>query len=153
MQVGSRRMRIFTSAPAAQARLQLQLWLREKQKEAAIRKQEHDICKFNGDTNALTTAREKLKNVQISIAMHVKMGLEGIPAYFGDKACRKWAGNAYTLAELLDDGDLDRRTEFGVNRDSLLEYTPPPDNSLRVVGHHYPSAQRSLTYVARHEVY
>jgi hypothetical protein len=108
---------------AAQARLQLQFWLRDKRKEIGIYKQERDAYKTNGDTNGLATARKKLKKAQFAMVMHAKMAVEGIPASTEAKACRKWAKTTYTLQEILDDRDLDKRTEFGINRDSLSEYT------------------------------
>jgi hypothetical protein len=107
----------------AQARLQLQMWLREKRNEIVILKQHRDACKANGDTDGLGLARKRLKHAQFALAMHIKMSLEGIPSSTASKACRKWAVRTYTLEEILDNPDLDKRTEFGVNRDSILDLT------------------------------
>jgi hypothetical protein len=107
----------------AQARLQVQIWLREKRSEIAIFKQDRDACKANCDTNGLATARSKLKKAQYAMAMQVKMSIEGISASTVSKACRKWAQRTYTLEEILGNPELDKRTEFGVNRNSILNLT------------------------------
>lgn len=88
-----------------------------------IRKQERDTCKVNGDIHALATARKKLKSVQITTAKYASMAPEGMAAATAAKACRAWAMKSHILEEILEDRDLDRRTEFGVNRDSLPEHT------------------------------
>lgn len=111
----------------AQARLQLQIWLREKRKEIKTRKQERDACKVDGDTEGWATARAKLKNAQCAMAMHMKMSIQGIPASTAGKARQRWLEKAYTLEELLGDFDLDKRTEFGVSRDSTLEAVGPEE--------------------------
>jgi hypothetical protein len=107
----------------AQARLQLQIWLRQKRTEIAIVKEHRDACKANGDVDGLVAARKKLKHAHFAMAMHVKMSVEGTPTSTASKACRKWAERTYTLEEILDSPDSDKRTEFGVNRDSLLALT------------------------------
>jgi hypothetical protein len=106
---------------AAQARLQLQIWLRETREEIATRRQERNAHKANNDTNALATVRKKLKKLQFAMAMHTKMALEGIPASTEAKACRKWAAETHKLDEILSDRDMDKKTEFGVNRNSLVD--------------------------------
>jgi hypothetical protein len=106
---------------AAQARLQLQIWLREKRAEVASLKLERDACKAKGDTDGLASIQKKRKTAQIGMSMHTKMAAQGIPPSTEARACRKWASKTHTLDQILDDRDLDRRTEFGVNRDSLLD--------------------------------
>jgi hypothetical protein len=107
---------------AAQARLQLQIWLRETRREITTRRQERNAHKANNNTNELATVRKKLKKLQYAMAMHTKMALEGISASTEAKACRKWAAETHTLDEILSDGDLDKKTEFSVNRNSLIEF-------------------------------
>ncbi|KAJ4300802.1 hypothetical protein N0V90_002890 [Kalmusia sp. IMI 367209] len=105
----------------AQARLQLQIWLREKRKEVAIYKQERDACKIEDDNDGLAAARKKLKHAQCAMAMHMKMSVEGLPESTTAKARKKWVERSLTLEELLYDFDLDKRTEFGVSRDSIID--------------------------------
>jgi hypothetical protein len=104
----------------AQARLQLQIQLRERRKEIFILKQERDAHKVKGSTDELATVKKRLKHAQIAMAMQVRMLVEGVTDHTAAKARRKWAKRAYTLEEILDDPDLDKRTEFGANYDSLL---------------------------------
>jgi hypothetical protein len=108
---------------AAQARLQLQIWLREKREQIEKLKLEREACKASGDANGLAAVQKKRKKAAIGMSNHTNMAVEGIPPSTEAKACRKWAKKTPTLDEMLGNRDLDRRTEFGVNRDSLLDIT------------------------------
>jgi hypothetical protein len=112
-----------TVSAAAQARLQLQIWLREKREQIEKLKLEREACKASGDANGLAAVQKKRKKAAIGMSNHTKMAVEGIPPSTEAKACREWAKKTPTLDEMLGDRDLDRRTEFGVNRDSLLDIT------------------------------
>jgi hypothetical protein len=103
----------------AQARLQLQVDLRERRKEIALLKQDRDISKINGDTDELAATRKKLKRAQFAMAMQSKILVDGIPIVTAAKARKQWVKTAWTLAQLLDNFDLDKKTEFGLNRDIL----------------------------------
>ncbi|KAL1592614.1 hypothetical protein SLS60_011030 [Paraconiothyrium brasiliense] len=105
----------------AQARLQLQLWLREKRKEIEIYRRERDASKVEGDTGGLAAARKKLKHAHCAMAMLANIPVKGFPESTIAKACRKWSKRNPTLEEILCDSDLDKRTEFGVSRDSITE--------------------------------
>lgn len=52
--------------------------------------------------------------------MHTKMSKEGIPASTAEKARRRWSERTYTLEEVLRDRDLDKGSEFGVNRNNMF---------------------------------
>jgi hypothetical protein len=106
---------------AGQARLQLQIWLRETRSEIAILRQDRNACKANGDADGLATTRKKLKHAQCAMAMHVTMSTQGIPTSTASKASRKWVQKTYTLQEILNSSEYDKRSEFGVNRDSILD--------------------------------
>lgn len=108
---------------AAQARLQLQIWLREKRNEIAILRSRRDTCKASGDTDEVAAAQKKLRHAHVAMGMHVKMSLEGIPDSTASKACRKWAQKTYSLEEVLENSEFDKKAEFGVNGDSILDLT------------------------------
>ncbi|KAH8732413.1 hypothetical protein GQ44DRAFT_754941 [Phaeosphaeriaceae sp. PMI808] len=100
---------------AAEARLQLQVWLRDRRREIIIQKQLRDICKADGDIVGSDVARKKLKHAQCAMAMHVTMAKEGIPTSTAVKARRQWTLKTLTLEKVLDDRDLDKKAEFGVS--------------------------------------
>jgi hypothetical protein len=104
---------------AAQARLQLQIWLREKRREIETQRHQRDECKAKGDKNGQDIARKKMKHAQIAMAMHMNMSRQGIPPATAAKAVRKWAKKTHTLEEILGDRVLDKKTEFGIVRDDL----------------------------------
>ncbi len=64
---------------AAEARLQLQVWLRDKRREILVQKQLRDSCKADGDIVGSDVARKKLKHAQCAMAMQVIMAKEDIP--------------------------------------------------------------------------
>jgi hypothetical protein len=103
----------------AQARLQLQLELRERRKEIALRKQDRDIYKMHSDTDELVATRKKLKRANMAMGTQMRILVDGIPIATAAKACKHWAKNAWTLEQVLDNFDLDKKTEFGLNRDIL----------------------------------
>jgi hypothetical protein len=104
---------------SAQSRLQLHLCLREKRKEADMRRQERDACNAEGDDEGAATARKKMRTALIAMSLLIQMAAEGQPPPSAAKARRKWMAKTPTLEEMLGDRELDRRTEFGVTRDSL----------------------------------
>jgi hypothetical protein len=119
---------------AGQARLQLQIWLRETRSDIAILRQDRNACKANGDTHGLATIQKKLKHAQCAMAMHVNMAIQGIPTSTASKASRKWAKKIYTLEEILNDSEFDKRSEFGVNRDSIFGLVTSHEDNEEAVG-------------------
>ncbi len=120
---------------SAQARLQLQLWLRDSRREVATFKNERDEFKAEGKADDMDDARKKMKRAQCAMSSLMKMVQGGIPATTAKKACRQWARLDLPLEFVLADLALDKRSDFGVNRDSILnslkDYEKNDEASLR----------------------
>ncbi|XP_014552723.1 hypothetical protein COCVIDRAFT_19224 [Bipolaris victoriae FI3] len=113
----------------AQARLQLQIWLREKRGEITTLQQQRDACKADSDTDGVETVRKKLKHAHCALAMHMKMSKEGIPTSTTEKARRRWSERTYSLEDVLRDRDLDKGSDFGVNRDNMFRSVVEEEDS------------------------
>jgi hypothetical protein len=103
----------------AQARLQLQIELRERRKEIVSLRLDREIYKMHSDTEELAATRKKLKRASIAMATQIRTLVDGVPIATAAKACKHWAKSAWTLEQVLDNFDLDKKTEFGMNRDIL----------------------------------
>jgi hypothetical protein len=105
----------------AQARLLLRFGLRGKRDAIATLKLERRACKVRGDNDGLAAVRSKQRRAGISMRSHVKMLAEGISASTVVKAARKWSEKKRTLNNILKNRASDKKTEFCVNCNSLID--------------------------------
>ncbi len=104
---------------SAQARLQLQIWLRDSRRSNATFKAQRRDFMHEGNTVDMGVALKKEKMTRKDVSELSGMIQNGIPHNTATKARQEWARMDLPLEFVLADFSLDNKSDFGVNRDSI----------------------------------